>query len=208
MLIRVWRLLNGRDGLGVVGDGLVEGHLSFCLAARVKPMLGRLGQIARFREVMGRHLWLLLGGLRELTDQGLGDLAVQLAAPAFQQAFVCRVLDQRVLERVNRVRHVAAAIDQSGGLQLFQPGLKRDVGHEARRRKKAIVERPASDGANLSDLAGITQPVKPFGQNALQRRRDHRLVQLRARVPRLDQALGQLLHEKWHAVGAGDNLVQ
>ena len=68
---------------------------------------------ARFREVMGQHLG--FGGLdvREPPLDHARDLGVQLLSAALEQRVVGRVLHQRVLEGVDRIRRRAATEGQS-----------------------------------------------------------------------------------------------
>ena len=57
---------------------------------------------------------------RELAAQGVGDLSVQDLAPALEQGFVGRVLDQCMLEGVARIGRCARAEQQFRLFELRQ----------------------------------------------------------------------------------------
>ena len=74
---------------------------------------GRLSE-AGLRVVVGEQFGLFLDRLRKLLLQRFGDPAVLDAPIRSEQRVVGGVLDQRVLERVTRLRRVAALEDQLG----------------------------------------------------------------------------------------------
>ena len=89
-----------------MGDRFLEGRAAERLIARLAPPFD--GEIveAGLSEMMGEHFRL---GRRPfgLVAQVFGGAAVQRLAAALEQALVGRVLDQRVLEAVVRLRSIA-----------------------------------------------------------------------------------------------------
>ena len=131
--------MRGRFRLGRARDGVVAGAL---------PPGDRPSGVTAQLEMPGDDLW------RGVGLQRLGDLQVQPLSTLAQQALVGDVLDQRVLEGVERVGRAAGAKDQ---LRLLQP-LQRlgqlavaglgDLGQEL------VAELAADDGTDLGDLLG------------------------------------------------------
>ena len=78
-----------------MGDRLLKGGTAKRLIARLSPPFDREVVEARFGEMMGDRF-----GLRAAVAQDFRGAAVQRLAAALEQAFVSRVLDQRVLEAI------------------------------------------------------------------------------------------------------------
>ena len=86
-----------------MGDRLLEGRAAKRLVAGLAPPFDREVVEAGFGEMVGDDFWLGLGALG-LVAQDFGGAAVQRLAAALEQALVGRVLDQRVLEAIGRLR--------------------------------------------------------------------------------------------------------
>ena len=84
--------------------------------------------------MMGDEFRLSRRGRRELSAQGIGDLPVQDLPPAPEQGFVGRVLDQRMLEGVARIRRHTGAEQQ---LRVFDAKTKMGW-------KETVVNEPAN----------------------------------------------------------------
>ena len=86
-----------------MGDRLLEGRAAQGLVARLAPPFDREIVEAGLGEMMGDDFRLGRGALG-LIAQDFGGAAVQRLAAALEQAVVGRVLDQRVLEAIVRLR--------------------------------------------------------------------------------------------------------
>ena len=97
------RLVRHGDRLAEMGDRLLEGGAAQRLVARLAPPFD--GEIveAGLGEMMGDDFRLGRGALG-LVAQDFRGAAVQRLAAALEQALVGRVLDQRVLEAIVRLR--------------------------------------------------------------------------------------------------------
>ena len=78
---------------------------------------------------MREDLRLVSTSVRRPLFQRLGDPAMQGLARAAQQAAVRRILHQRVLEGIDRVRRRAALKDQLGSDEPVESGLQLVLGH-------------------------------------------------------------------------------
>ena len=97
------RLLRHRDRCAEMGDRLLEGRAAQSVVARLAPPFDRLIVEASLREMIGDHFRLRRRALG-LAGQDFGGAPVQCLPAALEQAFVGGVLDQRVLELVDRAR--------------------------------------------------------------------------------------------------------
>ncbi len=106
------------DRLAKMRDRLLERRATKREIARLAPVfdLG-LGE-ARLREVMSYQFRFSLDDTSEFFAQGFGDAPMQDLPPGPQQAFVSRVLHERVLEAVARFGRGSVAKHQLGFLQL------------------------------------------------------------------------------------------
>ena len=86
-----------------MGDRLLERRAAQGLVARLAPPFDREIVEAGLGEMMGDRL----GFGRRAVAQDFGSPRVQRLAAALEQAVVGRVLDQRVLEAVGRLRSIA-----------------------------------------------------------------------------------------------------
>ena len=75
--------------------------------ARLLPIADATLEPAGLRVVMRQQFGFRLGDCRELSLQSLGDTGMKASTLAFQQAFVCRLLHQGVLEDVCRFRRLS-----------------------------------------------------------------------------------------------------
>src|SRR5262249_3803354 len=104
------------------------------------------------REMMGDDLRLDLGYCREPIAQGLGNAPVQDLSAALKQVLVGRVLQQRWLEAVDRVRRIAAAKYKLRVLELGERVLQCCLVAPSQRVQQGIRELAPDDGADLADL--------------------------------------------------------
>ena len=102
-------------------------------------------------EVVGDKLRLGVGDDGEFFAQGFGDAPMQDLPPAPQQAFVSRVLDERVFEAVARFGRGSVAKHQLGFLQLRQRASQRGlVALMARLDRLVAVKEIAQIGAAIA----------------------------------------------------------
>ena len=124
---------------------------------------------------------------------------MQRLTAALEQALVGRVLNQRVLEAVGRLRSSALDEQEVGLRKPVQSRLQRalvEAGHGAQQRVREI---SAQHRADLRGLARFAEPVEPRGERLLQGRRDRLRAALFAA---LQQEARHLLDEQRHAAGA------
>ena len=139
-----------------------------------------------------------------------------MPASAFQEAGICGVPYQRVLEGINRVRNLAPAKNQFRLHQLVKrlfQFLPRQPGDGV---QQFVMEIATRDGADLCHLPHRCQPIKTRHQRRVQRcwdrQRRQRTLENIIAIPFLQQPafqhrLGQFLNEQRHAIGASENLV-
>jgi len=99
-------------------------------------------------------------------------LRVQLLPCAAQQAAVCRVLDQRVLEAIDRIGRRAALEDQLGRDEAGERGFQLALGKAAHSTQQWVRELASDRRTGLRHQPHRRQPVEPRHQRVLQRRRD------------------------------------
>ena len=178
-----------------MGDRLLEGRAAQRLVARLAPPFDREIVEAGLSEMMGDRL----GLGRRAVAQDFGGAAVQRLAAALEQAVVGRILDQRVLEAVVRLRSIALDEQNVGLGEPLQRRLQRafvEAGHGLEQR---IRESAAEHCADLRDLTRGAEPVEPCGERLLQGRRDRLRAALFAA---LQQEARNLLDEQRDAAGA------
>ena len=172
---------------------------------------------ARGREVMRQHLG--FGGLdvREARLDHAGDLTVQLLPAALEQRVVGRVLYQRVLEGVNRIRRRAATEGQSGRGQLRESVVELGLRHRRDRGDQLVAEFASNRRPDLGDLLHRHEPIQPRHQRVSQRGRNGDraseasiLVVIAGllQLARFENGLGQLLDKQRHTVGSGQDLLE
>ena len=79
--------------------------------SRQEPPRRRLLEQSSLGIVVCEHFRLILNATREAVQQDFGDARMDCLTPATQQRFVCRILDQRMLEHAARFRAHAASKD-------------------------------------------------------------------------------------------------
>ena len=127
---------------------------------------GALG-LAGLREVVRQQLGLALGRLGEALLQGRRDPAVQLLAPAPEQALVGGVAHQRVLEAVGRVRSPAPRAKISSAASSC-PSASREL----RRRAAATAarsscgnSRPITAATCATSLTGASRSSRAMSES-------------------------------------------
>ena len=196
-------------------DRLLKGRAAKREIARLAPVFNRgLGE-ARLGEVMGDQFRFSLDDTREFFAQGFGDAPMQDLPPAPQQAFVGRVLHERVLEAVACFGRGSVAKHQLGFLQFRQSACQRGLVAPDHGVQQRVREFACDRGADLCDLLHRHEAIEARHQRILQRRGDRHGRQRAVKAvalgflnqqSRLQHILGQLFHEKRHAVGLGDDL--
>ena len=140
---------------------------------------------------------------------------MQRFALALQQRVVGRVLHQRVLERVHRLRDRAVTESEPRCGQARERVCQRRLAHHVERRDQLVAELAPDDRADLRDLLDRCHAFQPRRQRVAQRLRDRHAgggarvdvaIAFDLQVPRLDDHLREFLHEERHAIGPGDDL--
>src|SRR5262249_45234739 len=114
----------------------------------------------RLCQVMRHELRLCLCQLGELALERIGDTAMQLLAPPPQQARVCCILEQGVLEDIRGIRRLAAAKDQSSARKLLQRRLQSIAGNRCHAREQAIREFATDSRSDLGNLLDRAEPIE------------------------------------------------
>ena len=124
---------------------------------------------------------------------------MQRLAAALEQAFVGRVLDQRVLEAIGRLRPAPSTIRRSASASRSSADWRAASSISADSAQQRIGELASEDRADLRDFARFAQPVEPGRERLLKRRRDRLHA---ARLAALEQKPRDLLDEQRHPAGA------
>src|SRR6516162_7312489 len=119
-----------------------------------------------------------------------GNLRMQLLPGVAQQAAVCRVLHQRMLETIDRVGRRAALEDQLGSDELAESRLQLVLGKAGHRAQQRVGKLAPDRRADLRYPPRRPQAV------------EHVAIILLAQQTSLQDALGQFLDKQRHAVGA------
>ena len=136
-------------------EGRATGPRPCIRGGRVEPGFG---------QVICEQFWLGFDDSRKPLLEHVRDASVQLLAPGLEQRLIGGVLDQRVLETVDRLGRAAAAKHELGGDQLVEPAfqlLLRPVGDCG---EQLVGELAADHGADLGELLDRGQPVEPRHQ--------------------------------------------
>ena len=108
----VGQMLEHVEPSGEVCDGFRIRRSFVSTLARVLPVTDGLLNQARLGAMVGEQFGLDLGRLRKSLGKHLSDPLMELLASALQQRMVGRLLDQRMLEGVDRVRRGAAPVHE------------------------------------------------------------------------------------------------
>src|SRR5262245_10920649 len=114
--------------------------------------------------MMRHQLGLRFDCLGEFLHEGIGNAPVKLLALAAHHSGVARILNQRMLEDVGRIRWFAAGDDQVASGKLRKRSLERGAGDGGNGSKQAIWEFATYGRANLRNLSDGTKPIKTCGQ--------------------------------------------
>src|SRR5262245_65896280 len=129
---------------------------------------GLLGE-SRLREVIRHQLGLRFDRLGKSFQQGISYPTVKLLALAPHHSGIGCILNQRMLEEVDRIRWFPASENQLGGSNVRERGLQRGAGGRSDRREQTVTEFATYGSANLRDLLAWAKPIKTRGQRAQQR---------------------------------------
>ena len=199
-----------------MGNGLDIGRAQGRVLARLQPVSDRLFDQSGFREVVCQSFGLSLHDFRKLLLECVRNGRVQMPAPAYQEAGICSVPYQGVLEGINRVRNLAPPKNQFRPYQLAQRLFQLVPRQPRDGVQQFVVKIAARDGTDLCHLPHRCQPIKARHQRRLQRCWDRqsrqRTLENIMTVPFLQQpafkhCFGQFLNEQRHAIGARKNLV-
>jgi hypothetical protein len=143
-----------------VGDRLLERRAAQRLVARLAPPFDGEFVEAGLSEMMGDDLRL---GRRRLwlPDQDFRRAAVQHPPAALEETLVGRVLDQRVLEAVVRLRAGTLGDEEVRVGEPVERGLEGGIVDPAHRAQQRVSEITAQYGANLRDFARVAERVEP-----------------------------------------------
>src|SRR5262245_17718828 len=119
--------------------------------------------------MMRHQLGLRFDRLGEPRNEGIGNPTVKLLALAAHHSGVGRILNQRMLEDVGRLRWFAAGEDQLTSSKLRKRSLQRGAGEGGNRSEQAIWDFATYGSADLRDLTDRTKPIKTRGQRAQER---------------------------------------
>ena len=182
-----------------------------CFAPQPRGFLDqtRLGAMTR------QQLRLALGNVSELAFEGLGNAGVKRTPRLAQQRAIGRVLHQRMLEQIGRVRRRALAEQQTGRNKTVERSFEFRLRLAHYRGQQGMRELPADHGADLRYLLRRAEPVKPRHQRGVQACRHLKGRERNCRGGALGSALalrfkhrfGHLLHEKRNAVGSLDDVL-
>ena len=184
----------GRTGAGLQAGGQQVGH--------------GLVDLVGLDQVMGQQLGPAMRDLR-VGFQDLGDAAVQALPAGPQHGGVGGVLDQRVLEGVDRVGRQPSAVQQPVFGQPRQRGVQLGGRQRQQRSQRPVVEITPDDGAGLRHFLDHRQPVQPRQQRIVQRAGhghrphgtgQHEVIGFLAQQARLHHRLRQLFHIQRYAV--------
>src|SRR6516225_9761940 len=130
------RLVGHRDRFAEMRDRLLKGGATTPLIDRLAPPFDREIVDPGFSEMMRDHFWLRRGALGQLA-QGFRGAAVQRLATTPKQAFVGRILDQRVLEAIVCLMACALGEEKVRFCERVERGLESlvvDSAHSAQQR--------------------------------------------------------------------------
>ena len=177
--------------------------------ARPLPILHRLRIQRRLGVVMCQQFRVGARGLRELLLQRAGDFAVQVLPRTLQQRVARDVLQQGVLEHVNRAQRTFADGCQPGIAQAAQGPVHVGPGQGRDSADQLVAEFAPDDGADLSDGLCRGQAVQPRHQAVAQGSRDGNVgpsrratCGLASRCRRFEDGRGELFDEQRDAVRA------
>jgi hypothetical protein len=162
-------------GLAVVLERLLVRVESARGVAGLQQVVHRLRRLVRLGEVPREDGVRVVDRLPIHLLERLPDAPVELAPARVDQACVGDFLDEPVAEAVLRSRPPAGLEDEVEPLEIGEGVQELLVRHDALEQGKA--ERPADDGGDAEDLAGVgAEPVEPRLERSLDERRDRELV--------------------------------
>ena len=168
-------LLAAQRGSGGQSRDLVEGTgkllrgFNQCRAferplPRFAPQTRSLLDLPGLGAVARQQLRLALGHLRELAFEGFSDTGVKRASRLAQQRAIGRVLHQRMLEQIARVRRHALPEQQTSRNETVERRIEfrlRLVHHRSQQGMRKLTPDRRSD---LRHLLGRAEPVEPRHQ--------------------------------------------
>ena len=118
---------------------------------------------------MGHRLRLGGHDIKKPLFERSGNRAMQLVAPAANQACVGGVLHKRVLELIRGIGRDTPLVDQLRIDELRERGVQGLLRKRGRGRNQGVGELTADDGPDLGDVLHRCQAVEPCEQGGVQR---------------------------------------
>src|SRR5215510_7184955 len=115
---------------------------------------------------MGHELGLCFDRLRKSLRQRISNPTVELLALAPHHSGIRRILNQRMLEDVGRIRRFAASEDQLAGGKVRKSSLQRVARNRTDSSQQPIRSLATYRPSNLRDLPHFAKPIKTCGQRA------------------------------------------
>src|SRR4029077_4182830 len=114
-----------------------------------------------FGAVARQNLRLVLSDVSEAAFEGFGDASVQRTSRLAQKGAVGRILDQRVLKEIPRMRRYALTKQQASPHDPIQswPQLLLGLAHDG--RQQSVGEPASYRRSDWRDLFGGAKPVEP-----------------------------------------------
>ena len=184
------------------------------ISSALKIERGAIGQFGAGK-MLRNNFRLGFGDLRELVFQRGGNTRMQRAPRLAQQQAVGRILNQRVLKQVGRLRRHTVPQQQAGRDHPIERRLKLRVGSARDRRNDGVGKFPADRCADLDHLLAGPEAVEPSHQGRVQacryRKRGGRNrgggAPHVALACSFQHRFGHFLHEEGNAIGSLDDVL-
>ena len=166
--------------------------------------------------MQGQHFGLVLHADSESAPQSLGNSRVDVLATAAQQALVGRVLDQRMLEHVGRIRESASPKKDLCFGKARQRAFQLESLDWSDRFQQCVRKLAPDCRTDLTGLLDALEPVEARHQRIVQGRRNRERREragervmsfLTDQETRFQHHFGQFLDEQRDAVCLGDYLL-
>ncbi len=200
-----------------MGDGLDVRRPGAGPEPRLLPILDRFIRLTCERQVVCDQLGIFGHDVGTVVDIGAGDPPVKLLPSTDQERLICRVLDERMSERVLRVWRNPRLGQYLASHELLELRPQIGLAHGRNGSQQPVRKCLAENGAELGDDLRSLQPVEASHQrvakrcrNGVRRSRAGNLqpVAAAAKETGLQQRLGQLFHEQRNAAGLFDDVFE
>ncbi len=192
------------EGVVEVSQRLTIGPMTLRFFCREYRAIDRLLGLVAAIEVMSQHFCDFVGTAGEQIFERVSDGAVTAAAMPLEQAFIDRLLRQRMPKDIYGPFRLDALVDEVEAAQLAQVA-QEEVTLAAYRAQQQERNFSADHRSRLKKLFRFLRQSIGFGHHDIvDRVRNH---QDRSKVPRLARVQRELLEEEWVAVGLGNNFL-